>query len=115
MIYKIGTVEEMSLLPISIPKCAQEELYITLTTLDSEYGKHRNYLVDDGGYALILESASDLTAFKDIVDYEAHPCEWATKHASYLSALYIISNVYAIMTFMPISIAPDVIKKELED
>ena len=114
MIYKIGYARELSSLPLHLPDAVQAELHSSLTILDSEYGENRDYMQDDGGYVLIIESIADLQAMKSIVDYEVHPCEWATKHDTYLSALYILSNDYVILACMPSNIAPDKIIKELE-
>ena len=115
MLYKLGTVRELASLPLELPEKAKTELYTSLLVLDSEYGKDRDYNKDDGGYVLIAESAADLPALKENLDYESHPCEWATRQGSYLSALYILTNDFAIMVFMPVAAAPEAILKELEE
>ena len=60
-----------------IPERVYTELLRGTAILDAEYGEDRNYLLT-GGYSLIAETADDLRRVKAAVDYEAHPCEWAT-------------------------------------
>lgn len=117
MLYKIGTQAELAALGIQLPDPTYTELYTSVMILDSEYGENRNYM-ESGGYSVVLESKEDLPELKRIVDYDAHPCEWATRisgNCGYLSALYLMNDDYAIMAFMPIDIAPDAILKDLED
>ena len=113
MLYKIGTMSELPTLPFTLPEPAHTELVRVLAVLDSEYGKARDYS-KDGGYVLIAEAADDLPQLKAAIDYEAHPCEWATRHGSFLSALYVLTNDYAITVFMPLSAAPKAILENLE-
>lgn len=82
-----------------LPEQVYTDLYTGITVMDSEYGVERDYM-KKGGYSLVLEAAGDLAEFKSIIDYEAHPCEWATKisrETGYLSALYLLNNdcIYA--------------------
>ena len=114
MLYKIGTMAELPALPCTIPEPAYTNLVTSLVVLDAEYGEARNYM-EEGGYCLIIETADDLPAFKNTIDYEAHPCEWATRQGDYVTALYILSNDYAVMVFAPLDIAPQAILVELED
>lgn len=114
MLYKIGTMAELPTIPYTLPEPAYTELIRSLAVLDAEYGEARDYSID-GGYCLIVEAADDLPALKSNIDYDTHPCEWATRQGDFLTALYIISNDYAVMVFAPLSIAPQAILDELED
>lgn len=113
MLYKLGTIRELTEQAISLPEPAMTELVTSLTILDSEYGEDRDYL-QEGGYSVIIETAEDILQFKAIVDYDAHPCEWATRQGSFVSALFLLNDDYAIMAFMPLAIAPRSILEELE-
>lgn len=100
-----------------MPKQVYTDLYTGITVMDSEYGVERDYM-KKGGYSLVLEAVGDLAEFKSIIDYEAHPCEWATKisrETGYLSALYLLNNDFAIVAYMPISLPHDAILKDLEE
>ena len=83
--------------------------------LDSDYGENRN--LDEGGYSVVIDSEDDLAHLKQIINYDSHPCEWATTIGSsgYISVLFIMNNDFSLMVFMPKSIAPQSILTELED
>lgn len=117
MLHKIGTLKELDAMELTLPECVITELTRDIAILDCEYGENRNWF-ETGGYSAIMESVADLSAFKEIVDYDNHPCEWVTKlgrNSGWLSALYLLNDDYAIMAFMPVGIAPNVILKDLED
>lgn len=117
LLYRIGTMDELSKAKLPLPRPVLADLTRTTTALDKEYGAARNYLTT-GGYSLIVEEALDLPQLKQIINYDSHPCEWATEVAEgsgYLSALYLLNNDFSITVYMPIAIAPNTIKSELED
>lgn len=117
MLYRIGTMDELSTTAINLPEAALADLIRTTTALANTYGAARDYLAS-GGYSLIVEEEHDLPQLKQIINYDSHPCEWATevaKGSGYLSALYLLNNDYSITVYMPIAIAPNAIKSELED
>lgn len=116
MLYRIGTTKEIPMLPCKLPEQVITEIFQGLIVLDAEYGENRNYL-ESGGYSLIAEVSEDILQFKEIIDYDTHPCEWATKigYTGYASALFILNNDFSIMVYLPIAIAPETIIKELED
>lgn len=84
--------------------------------LDAEYEPTRDYL-QVGGYSLIAENLDDIPLIKNHVDFERHPPEWVTRigNTGYASALFIMNDDFSIMVFMPISILPTTLLKELED
>lgn len=117
MLYKIGTLKEAKTMEGKIPDSVFSELIRDVAVLDSDYGEDRNYL-ESGGYAVIAETGDDVLGLQKIIDYEKHPCEWSAvveSDSGYLAALYLLNDDYAIMLFMPIAVAPDVILNDLED
>ena len=116
MLYALGTANELSLLPAHLPEELRTEILTGLVVLDAEYGASRNYL-ESGGYSVIAENIDDIPGLKAIIDYEEHPCEWATKigRTGFVSALYILNNDFSIMVYLPQDIAPTEISTELED
>ena len=116
MLYTIGTANELSLLPVHLPEELRTEILTGLVILDAEYGESRNYY-ESGGYSAIAENIEDIPGLKCIIDYEKHPCEWATiiGRTGFVSALYILNNDFSIMVYLPQAIAPTAIINELED
>ena len=88
MLYTIGTAHELSILPYHLPQELALEILAGLVILDAEYGESRNYY-ESGGYSVIAETIEDIPGLKAIIDYEKHPCEWATRigRTGFLSAL----------------------------
>ena len=117
MLYRIGTLAELvSVADIFHPSILQE-LKVYIDVLDREYGSGSDYL-ECGGYALLAQTVDDMLAIKEVVDYDVHPCEWATRLGSgtgYVSALYLMNNEYSILVFMPESLAPDDVISEFID
>lgn len=116
MLCRIGTTKEIPTLPCQLPDKVRTELLQGLVVLDCEYGLDRDCL-SSGGYSLIAEISEDIPKLKEIIDYDTHPCEWATQigNTGYISALFILNNDFSIMVYMPRSIAPEAIINELED
>lgn len=115
MLYTIGTTAEIPTLPSHLPEKLVTEIFQGLCILDAEYEPTRNYL-EVGGYSIIAETEEDISSFKHINLHTRQP-EWATfiGNTGYISALYIISNSVSIMAYMPLTIAPNIIRKELEE
>ena len=115
MLYRIGTTKEISMLPCSLPENVLTEIFQGLVVLDAEYGEVRNYL-ESGGYTLVAEVSKDIPLLKEIINYDTHPCEWATRigNTGFASALFILNNDFSIMVYLPIAIPPQSIIKELE-
>lgn len=114
MIYKYGTVNEVYATASRLPDEVFTELLRSAAVLDSEYGEDRDPC-ESGGYSIVAETADDLPALLETVNIDSHPCEWAMRVGSsgFISALYVFSNDYAIMVFMPQAIAPQTILNEL--
>ena len=117
MLYKIGTLKELYAMELPLPKCVKSELVRDVALLDCEYGEEREW-GREGGYSVILEGPEDVAAFRDILNYDDHPCEWAVRigeDSGWLSALYLMNDDFAVMAFMPIAVAPEAILSDLED
>lgn len=116
MLYTIGTTAEIPTLPSHLPEKLVTEIFQGLAILDCEYEPTRNYL-EIGGYSVILETPLDIQQFRHIINLETREPEWATfiGNTGYISALYIMNNDFSIMVFMPLSISPNIIRKELEE
>lgn len=115
MLYRIGTEKEITEEMISkLPKEVMRELLHSTFILDYEYGTQRDYL-SRGGYTLIAETKEDVDEIRRVICFEDHPCEWAVKAADYVSALYLLNDDYSIVVLIPISIAPEVLLKDMEE
>ncbi len=117
LLYRIGTQKEIQSMRPKLPESAIEELCRCTAVLDAEYGAERNY-VQSGGYTLILEEEKDLAELWKIINYDTHPCEWATcigRDKKYISALYLLNDDFSVVVLFPSTIAPDAILKDLED
>ena len=116
MLYTLGTAHELTLLPYHLPEELATEVLTGLVVLDAEYGESRNYF-ESGGYSVIAETIEDIPGLKAIIDFDKHPCEWATRigRTGYISALYILNNDFSILVYLPLTISPTAIINELED
>ena len=116
MLYRIGTAKELDSMEGKIPEQVFEDLTIGIVILDATYGESRNYL-QEGGYSLIVETADDLAEVKAMVDYEHHAAEWVvreSRNCGYLCCLFILNNDFSIMLYLPETIAPAAILRDLE-
>lgn len=115
MFYRIGTGGEIGALSGKFHPAVIVHLKHCIGILDESYGADRNYL-QDGGYAVIVETADDLPYMREILDLDKHPCEWA-KHLDgvYVSALYLLNDDFAVVVYLPLELAPTALQKELED
>lgn len=116
MLYRIGTMDELSKIAIKLPEAVMEDLVRSTTILDREYGASRDYLTT-GGYSLIVEAEDDLAHLKQIIDYDAHPCEWVTEieGSGYMSVLYLLNDDYSIAVYTTDAIACDIAWSGTED
>ena len=114
MIYKIGTMHEIPSLSCVLPSNVRAELLRCTAVLDYEYGEGRNYH-QIGGYSLIVETAEDVSKIGSIIDVDHHPPEWVNRIDTYVTALYVLNDDYAVVLFVPLSAAPETILNELEE
>lgn len=116
MLYTIGTTAEIPTLPSHLPEKLVTEIFQGLVILDAEYEPTRNYL-EIGGYSVVMETPLDIQQFSRIINIETRHPEWATfiGNTGYISALYIMNNDFSVMVYMPATVAPTIIRKELEE
>ena len=116
MLYRIGTMDELSKMAIKLPNAVMDDLTRITTALDREYGAGRDYL-STGGYSLIVETEDDLVQLKQIIDYDIHPCEWVSEivNSSYFSVVYVRNDDYTITVYIPASIVHIIAWSETED
>lgn len=116
MLYQIGTAKEFLTLGLKLPDNVQIEITYGLVVLDAEYGVDRDYFTV-GGYSIIAQTIDDVAKLKQIIDYDKHLCEWATRigKSGYISVMFIINEDYSVIAYMPEDVAPKTIKDELED
>lgn len=115
MLYTIGTKKELFALPCQLPDRVYSELLRGTAILDAEYGPRDYFQV--GGYSIVLENTDDIRSLKDYVNLESHPPEWVTKisNTGYASALFVMDDDRSIVVYMPITILPITLLKDLED
>lgn len=112
----LGTTKECDILNGYLPQQVIGEVIRGFYVLECEYGAKRNYF-EVGGYSLIADSEKDLNKAREIFDDHLHCCEWATKigDTGFCSALYLLSNEFSIMLYIPITLANKDILENLED
>ena len=116
MIYRIGHKKDVHTCGCKFHKRALSEIYSGLMILDEEYGYERDW-ENAGGYSILAETAEDVAAIKQYIDYDKHAPEWVTSisYTKIISALFCVSNDYSIIVYMPQEVAPQSLLSELED
>ena len=115
MLYRIGTMAELSNIAFQVPADILEDLVIITATLDQEYGAGRDYYSSSGGYSVIIETEKDLPELKQIIDYEVRPCELISKHGDFFSVLYLRNDDYFLNIYIPADLIHIINQSELED
>lgn len=105
MLYRFTTTADLSRITFEFPIFKELEKKLRLI--------EENEL---NAYILLAENIEDLQEVKNVIDFETHLCEWAEyadKAQQYVTAVYQLNNDFGVDLYLPISIAPDVIKEEL--
>jgi hypothetical protein len=99
-----------------LPQRVIGELLRCLAILEAEHGTQRDYF-SSGGYSLIADTNEDLTKAREVFDDRLHKCEWATKlgASGFCSTLYLLSNEFSVMLYIPIALANDDILENMEE
>ncbi len=102
----VGTTKECEALYGYLPQRVIDEVLRGVAVLSAEHGETRNYF-ETGGYSLIANTKEDLYWARKVFDDRKHFCEWATKlgGSGYCSALYLLSNEFSVMLYVPIALA----------
>lgn len=113
MLHRIGHKKDVYSCGSTFPRRALQEVYTGLMILDEEYGYDRNWELE-GGYSILAETAEDVAAIKQYVDFDKHPPEWVTSinYTKIISGLFIMNNDFSIMVYMPREIAPQTLLDE---
>lgn len=111
----LGTTKECEALYGRLPQKVIGEVLRGLAVLEAEYGTQRDYF-SSGGYSLIADTSEDLAKAREVFDDRLHKCEWATKlECGFCSALFLLSNEFSVMLYIPIALANDDILENLEN
>lgn len=114
MLYRIGTLFDYACLSSLLPRAVRSCVEANVAILDREYGENRHIDRDDGGYCLFAETEYEVSLMYAAVDFDRLPCEWADLlDDGYCSAMFLISNEFAIVCIMPVSLAPATITGEI--
>lgn len=105
MVYKIGNITDLSTIPITDGKTF-ELLYHYARVLTSEYGQERNVTEDDGGFVLYAPPGTNTEDIKAYFDYTKHTVESVDRYGQLYSAMYILSNEFAVTIVGSIVDAP---------
>ena len=113
MVYKIGTIADISKLP-PLEKHFEMFLVNCARTLTKAYGADRNVDTDDGGYLLYVEKDTPHDEIKKCFNYTAHTLEYANIFYEVACATYLLNNEFAVTLVMHADNLPKEIEKELE-
>ena len=112
----LGTVKECRALDGQLPQRVYEEVLRGVAVLAAEFGEDRDYF-ETGGYSVIADTEEALYRARMVFDDRQHYCEWATRlgDSGFCSALYLLSNEFSDMLYIPIALANNDILENLED
>ena len=119
MVYKFGRASELDTLASgAVPAAVTAAMRLELALLDDAYGKNRNIDTDDGGFVLCCTPGTTVDELKAFFDPSEHVFECVGRieaEPPYCSALYILTNDYAVEVFMAVADAPEDIAAELAE
>ena len=112
----LGTTKECESLYGQLPQAVVDELIRGLEVIQYEYGFDRNKF-ETGGYSLVVDNVDDLNRARKFFDDRIHKCEWATKlsDSGFCSALYLLTNEFSVMLYIPIALANNDILENMEE
>ena len=106
MVYKLGTAEDMKMLPQLEPSLRDYIKYLLLV-LDSEYGIDRDIDNNDGGYVVFVTEDTPKSEIIKVFDYTRHTVEYVEVGEAYSTAVYLLNNEYTVMLIMPTEELPE--------
>jgi len=109
MVFKLGTVEDMKMLPQLEPSLRDYIKYLLLV-FDSEYGIDRDIDNSDGGYVVLVTEDTPMHEVMEVFDYAKHTVEYVEIGETYSTAVYLLNNEYTVMLIMPTEELPDELK-----
>ena len=115
MVYKLGTLSELSKLP-SMDEKICERIAENLGVLDDNYGSNRDVDKNNGGYVLYAEPETKDTEVLSWFDYEEYVPEYVDlieSEPKYYCSLYLISDDYGIVIFTALADTPESVTDEI--
>ena len=115
MYYCLCITAECAELEGKIPTKVLGEVVRGLAVLESDFGTDRN-IFESGGYSLIADTDADLEQARMLFDDREYSCEWATTlgDSDFCSALYLLTDNFSVMLYIPIRLANSDILEKLE-
>lgn len=112
----LGTTQECEALYGQLPEVVIGELVRGLAVIECEYGLERDIFAS-GGYSIVADTEDDLDWARRVFDDRRHKCEWSTKlpDSNFCSALYLLSNEFSVMLYIPIALANNDILENMEE
>ena len=110
MVFKLGTVEDMKILPQLEPSLRDYIKYLLLV-LDTEYGTDRDIDSNDGGYVVFVTENTSDDEITEVFDFKNHSVEYVEIGETYSTAVYLLNNEYTVMLIMPTNELPDELKE----
>lgn len=117
MVFKLGNVADMNLLP-SLDPILLKNIHEFLSVLDNEYGADRDVDNDDGGYVIFATKGTnveEVSKFYDVIDSVPEWVNTIKSDPDYCAALYLTNNEYVIVIIMAITDAPKSITNEISE
>ena len=112
MVYKIGNLKDMEVLPPTDEQTSQL-IYRYAKRLSTEYGEDRN-IDSDGGYILYATPKSNAEEIKAYFDYSRHIAEYVELCGDICSATYLLNNDYVVTVLTRLEDTPVEIANELD-
>jgi len=106
MVFKLGTIDDMKMLPQLEPSLRDYIKYLLLV-LDTEYGIDRDIDNNDGGYVVFVTEDTPMNEIKEAFDYTKHTVEYVEIGEAYSTAVYLFNNEYTVMLIMPTEELPE--------
>ena len=106
MVFKLGTVEDMKILPQLEPSLRDYIKYLLLV-LDTEYGIDRDIDSNDGGYVVFVTGNTSDDEITEVFDFKNHSVEYVEIGETYSTAVYLLNNEYTVMLIMPTEELPE--------
>ena len=106
MVFKLGTVEDMKMLP-QLESNLHDYIKYLLLVLDTEYGTDRDIDISDGGYVVFVTANTSDDEITEVFDYTKHTVEYVEVGEPYSTAVYLLNNEYTIMLIMPTEELPE--------
>ena len=106
MVYKLGTIDDMKILPQLEPSLRDYIKYLLLV-LDTEYSSDRDIDNNDGGYVVFVTEDTPMNEIKEVFDYTKHTVEYVEVGEAYSTAVYMLNNEYMVMLIIPTEELPE--------